>query len=246
MSPRSRPWGQPLGDGIHRGEPAFRRWRCVDEDPILRVRHFQSPGPEPHFAEAAHAVSGFQAVELALSEMKEAQRQVARIVLQGDQPAPPAPVGDAAFDNLPFHQALPARLQLVQGDRARPVLVPVGKVQQQVDQAVHAQPARAYRREPGRHPSTRLRGRRRPDFCPLRYSRLCVGLVLDLGETYELRVRRTQSRSRQPSSTRIPSTSTCAPRGKAATPMAARAGYGSPKNSAITAFTAGKLPMSVR
>src|SRR5690606_5617262 len=109
-----------------------------------------------------------------------------------------------------------AMMQRADRRDARAVLVARGEVEQQVLHGFDAEP-----RE--------LLGDGRAD-------------AAELGQRQRGGVRHRQPRV----STMTASTSTSAPFGSAATPIAARAGYGSARYDAMTSFTVAKLPRSVR
>ena len=154
------------------------------------------------------------------AEAHEAQFQHARrIISQLDpQPAPPEELDTGILHDALDHAAN-VRTQRVQGDYTGSVFVGPGQMQKQMIDPENAQTGELLA-----HPGS------------------------DAGQSAKRRLCRVGSGwispghpgRRQLLKFRIASISTAAPFGSAATPTAARAGYGSDKYSAITSLTSGK------
>jgi hypothetical protein len=211
----------PLRDALdHRID---RRQRAIDRHAlgdalVARVHHLEPARAEACLAVAADPRARRERVGLRTAEMEEAQRE-RRAAVVGDRDLELRPEAEAALDRHDdaFDLRLRAGLELRDRRDARAVLV----AQRQVEPEVGLAP------EPHRLELFRERG-----ADPAQHPQ-----VLAAREGFGLS---------DQSSTRIASTSTCAPRGSEATPIVERAGYGAWKNSAITALTCWNFDRSVR
>ena len=198
---------QTLGsrvDGCQRGRDRARLVRI--DDLHLGMDHFERVRSAPRFAVAAHAAAGFEALLLRGIEMEEAQMQrAAPIADPAEQGATPAEHHLGGIDG-PFHERFALRAQGPDWDQPGAILVAQRQVEEQVADACDAQAREAV-------------GELGSDAREARHRILeCYGTGHALTRS-----------GVQAGRARIASISTAAPRGRAATPMAARAGYGAVK-----------------
>ncbi len=139
--------------------------------------------------------------------MKESQAQVASAVIDGHKPTATATIAEGRIHHLALHQALLLWVDVAKRDHAAAILVAERQVKQQVADPENAQ-------------ALELPLQAGPDAFQ--------GFHALLGDHGAFRLRALTNQP-SPGWAMTPSTSTAAPRGRAATPIAARAGYGSLK-----------------
>src|SRR5690606_4568930 len=209
----------------------------------LGMDHLEARRTAADLAEAAQPHAAREALLLPGVEVEEAQHERAGAVRDTAQQRPAPPKHDLRQLDRALDEHLLARAKAAERTHLRAVLVALGQEQERVADALDAEPLQL----PGQRRADAVQGRDGPlqHVLPRAPRRLRSDPAAHRARPGRRLAARTLDR-RHPGSMRIASISTAASFGSCATPIAARAGYGSSKYCAMISLTSGKWARSVR
>ena len=203
---------------------------------VLGMVDLDAAAPGTYLAKAAQPLRCLQAALLRGAEMVEAQRDRAACILEQADQAASTTVFHVDVEYASFDEGFDTWAQCGDCAPTGAILIAQRQMEEHIGNAVDAE-CRESRSEPGSDTVQRVD---RDALEAGRGGRVIAGQSLGLPRAHAA------AGSAQGSSTIVASTSIAAPRGSAATCTQARAGKGSLKCRAITAFTAAKSARSVR